>query len=85
MVRNCYLFIRRLSHHAIFAHAARLLAQLADKDDVCDDFSDMLPELTTSAFSRLFDDDDAMEVIYHSLGICESACAYFCAEVADIR
>jgi hypothetical protein len=40
---------------------ARLLADLADEDDICTDLSDMLPD-TVTAFTKLFTDENAMLV-----------------------
>lgn len=47
----------------LFCIAARLLAELVDKDDVCIDGSDILPD-NDSAFDALFKDQQAMEVAY---------------------
>ena len=46
--------------------AARLLMSYTDKDDVCDDFSDLVPR-QTSAFEQLFLERENMVVRVHFL------------------
>ena len=44
-----------------FSIAVRILMNFADKEDICSDFSDIVPH-TVTAFERLFLDEKSMQV-----------------------